>query len=133
MFQNHSFQQGSDHVLFVRIEAGYCFELQPQIVIRPTFVLAKKEHIRTHLQSRGDLTDHVQRGPGGACLVTPQLEHVDSNPFGQLLLGEAVLPTQSRELPRELGQGNVFTGHVPNVPRGSKYVARKREHTMVNK
>ena len=94
VLEDHTFQQGAiDAFLFV-VETRNGFELQPEVFVGATFVLAKKEHIRTDLEGSGNLPDYVERGLRGAGFVAAQLDRMNADAFGARLLREAMLLVQ---------------------------------------
>jgi hypothetical protein len=91
VFEDHTFQERLDNLLFLGRKLRDSFKLEAEIAIGAAFVGAEDQHICTHLQSDREPSNYIQRGLRGAALIAAHLNHMQVDEFGQGLSTQALL------------------------------------------
>ena len=119
MAEDHAFQQRAEHLFLLGVEARGGLELEPQVLLGASFVLAEQQHICTHAESHGQSPDDVQGRLGSAALIAPQLHHVNADPIGLRLLGQGTLLSQRGQPRREIQGALRRSLHLSREPEDS--------------
>lgn len=95
--EEEPFEDRLDVGAFVGFEPGDGFEREGKLVVGAAFACVEYEAVGADVEGEGEVAEHVEGGRGGAGFVAADLGDVDSNAFGEGVLGEFSVPAGGGE------------------------------------